>query len=115
MGMGFIARDCHGEILGTKCVAQTVRVEPSMAKVMVALYAIQFCKEVGFFAMIFEGDAKEIVRRSIPNPLICPELVILLRVSSMKCVVAVFQFFNMFIGILILLLIPFPKKQPLIM
>jgi hypothetical protein len=42
MGMGFVARDCHGEILGARCMAQTIRVEPNMVEVMAALYEVLF-------------------------------------------------------------------------
>jgi hypothetical protein len=49
MGMDFIARDCHGEILGARCVSQNVRVEPTMAEAMAALHTVQFCKELDLF------------------------------------------------------------------
>jgi hypothetical protein len=29
---------------------------------MGALYAVQFCKEIGFFYVLFEGDANTVVK-----------------------------------------------------
>jgi len=60
--------------LRARCVSQKVWVEPNITEAMAALYAVQFCEEVGFyfyfFAVIFEGDTQEVSH-------IFPELVIL--------------------------------------
>jgi hypothetical protein len=52
---GHSGRDCYGLILGAKCITMEIVAYSSLAEVMSALYAVQFCKEVGFFDVSFEG------------------------------------------------------------
>jgi hypothetical protein len=60
--VGLIARDCYGFVLGARCLSKNLRVEPQIAKAMAALYAMQFSKEVGFFYVLFEGDAQAVIK-----------------------------------------------------
>jgi len=48
--------------MGVACKYQKVIVEPKMAEVMAALFAISFCREVGFFEVMFEGDALQVAQ-----------------------------------------------------
>jgi ribonuclease HI len=59
--LGIVARDFQGYFLGAKCVVKRVVVDPKTAEAMAALWAVQFCKEVGFFEVLFEGDAAQVV------------------------------------------------------
>jgi hypothetical protein len=59
--MGIVARNCMGEVLGAKSVMRPIIVDPKIAKAMEALWAILFCKEVGFFNVIIEDDATHVV------------------------------------------------------
>jgi hypothetical protein len=40
--------------LGAKCIKKTIVVKPKIAEAMAALWAVLFCKEVGFFEVVFE-------------------------------------------------------------
>jgi ribonuclease HI len=62
IGLGIVVRDCCGLILGAKCIAMEMVADSSLAEVMGALYAVQFCKEVDFFDVLFEGDANTVVK-----------------------------------------------------
>jgi hypothetical protein len=59
IGLGLIARDCCGDVLGARCISKILRVDPKLAEAMAALYAVQFCLQLGFFEVIFEGGAQE--------------------------------------------------------
>lgn len=61
IGLGFVARDCRGRFLGARCIRKPFLVEPKMAEAMAALWAVLFCKEVGFFEVLFEGDSAQVV------------------------------------------------------
>jgi hypothetical protein len=62
IAFGIVARDCEGFLLGAKCVHLKLLVDPKVAEVMAALHAILFSREVGFFDVVFEGDALQVVR-----------------------------------------------------
>lgn len=64
IGIGVIARDMGGCFLGARSITKQVLVvvDPLMAEVMVALQAVIFSREAGFFEAIFEGDALQIVK-----------------------------------------------------
>jgi hypothetical protein len=68
IGLGIVARDCRGMFLGAKCVKKPILVEPMIAEAMVALWAVLFCKEVGFFEVVFKGDSAQIVGEILSNP-----------------------------------------------
>ncbi|XP_062174656.1 uncharacterized protein LOC133879872 [Alnus glutinosa] len=59
--LGIIALNFQGHFMGAKCVMKRVVVDPKTAEAMAAFWAIQFCKEVGFFDVLFEGDAAQVV------------------------------------------------------
>jgi hypothetical protein len=63
-----VARDCRGMFLGAKCVKKPILVEPLIAKAMAAHWAVLFCKEVGFFEVVFEGDSAQVVGEILSNP-----------------------------------------------
>jgi len=56
-----VAPNHCGSVLGAKSAYKKIYVEPAMAEAMAALEACLFCKEVGFFDIILEGDALQIV------------------------------------------------------
>jgi ribonuclease HI len=61
IGMWIVARNCMGEVMGAKSVIRPIMVDPKMAEAMAALWAVLFCKEVGFINVIIEGDAAQVV------------------------------------------------------
>jgi len=61
ISLGIVARDCNGRFLGARCIRKPFLVEPKIAEAMAALWAVIFCKEVGFFEVVFEGDSLQVV------------------------------------------------------
>lgn len=61
IGVGVVARDFYGNVLGAKSLTKMVVVVPKLAEAMAAYKAMVFCKEVGFYEIILEGDAKQVV------------------------------------------------------
>jgi hypothetical protein len=49
IGIGVVARDYQGKVLGAKCSYQKQSLEPDVAEMFVALDAVVFCKEAGFW------------------------------------------------------------------
>jgi hypothetical protein len=68
IGLGIVARDCSGMFLGAKCIRKPIFVKPKMVEAMAALWAVLFCKEVGFFEVVFEGDSAQVVGEILSNP-----------------------------------------------
>jgi hypothetical protein len=68
IGLGIVARDCNGEFLGARTVMQPIVANSKTAEAMTALWAVKFCKEVGFFYVVLEGDAAQVIShiQSIP-------------------------------------------------
>jgi ribonuclease HI len=62
IGQGIIARNSKGLCLGARSITQQVRTDAKTAETMAALQAMQFCKEAGFWKVIFEGDATQVVK-----------------------------------------------------
>jgi D-alanine-D-alanine ligase-like ATP-grasp enzyme len=56
-----------------------IMVDPKIAKAMEALWAILFCKEVGFFNVIIEDDATHVV-----NEINSPPHISLILGTSLK-------------------------------
>jgi hypothetical protein len=54
--------------LGARSVTKPLRVDASTTEAMGALWAVQFSKEVGFFDVIFKGDATQIVSKINSGP-----------------------------------------------
>jgi hypothetical protein len=47
----------HAGFLGARSVMPLIVVNPETVEAMAALWAVQFSKEVGFYEVVFEGDA----------------------------------------------------------
>jgi len=62
IGIGVIARDCQGNFMGAHIFFQKLVVDLKGAKTIAALHAVIFCKEVGFFVIVLEGDALHIIK-----------------------------------------------------
>ncbi|XP_062155084.1 uncharacterized protein LOC133863105 [Alnus glutinosa] len=63
-GLGLTARDCMGNLLGAKRLTKPMLSDAHAAELMAASYAVTFCLEVGFFNVIFEGDALNVIREA---------------------------------------------------
>jgi ribonuclease HI len=61
IGIGIVARDEHGNFLSVRAITKKVVTTPNVAEAMTALEAILFCKQVGFFNVLLEEDAKQVV------------------------------------------------------
>jgi hypothetical protein len=61
IGIGIVARDHNGDFMGARAITTLAMGVPKVAEAMAVLGAVLFCKEVGFFDVILEGDAKQIV------------------------------------------------------
>jgi len=68
IGVGLVARDAFGMVLGARCVSRCLRTDPLTAEAMAALFAVQFCIEVGFFDVVFEGDAQTVIKEIDSQP-----------------------------------------------
>ncbi len=98
IAFGIVARDCEGFLLGAKCVHLNLLVDPKVAEVMAALHAILFSREVGFFDVVFEGDALQVVRDINSAPLIAVELDISLKALIKNWVVSGHLLLFLFLG-----------------
>lgn len=63
IGIGIVARDEYGNFLGIRAITKNVVTNPKVAEAMAALEAILFCKQAGFFNVLLEGDAKQVVNK----------------------------------------------------
>jgi hypothetical protein len=90
IGLGLIARDHKGYLLGAKCLTKSFLIDAHTVELMAASYAVNFCSEVGLFNVIFEGDALNVIREVNSNPpfLSFPEVAILLKVLSKMCIIS---------------------------
>ncbi len=61
VGIGIVARDHSGNFMGARAITKKVIGSPTLAETMATLEAVLFCKECGFFEVILEGDAKQVV------------------------------------------------------
>jgi hypothetical protein len=57
IGLGIIARDSVGNFLGARCLTQKIMTDPHTAEALATSCAVSFSKDVGFFNVVFEGDA----------------------------------------------------------
>jgi ribonuclease HI len=62
MGLGLIARDSNGACLGAKSETKELVADSATTEAMAALSAMYFCMEVGFFEVITEGDAIQVLK-----------------------------------------------------
>jgi hypothetical protein len=61
IGIGIVARDNNDNFLGARAVTKMVVAKPKVAEAMAAPEAILFSKESGFFEVILEGEAMQVV------------------------------------------------------
>jgi ribonuclease HI len=61
IGVEIVARDEHGNFLGARAITKKIVTTRNVAEAMAALEAILFCKQTGFFNVLLEGDAKQVV------------------------------------------------------
>jgi hypothetical protein len=61
IGIDVVARNSIVNVLGAKSLTEKVVAIPKLAEAMAAYEAVVFCKEVGFYDIILEGDAKQVV------------------------------------------------------
>jgi ribonuclease HI len=61
IGIRVVARDNNGNVLGSKSLTKKVVTAPKLVEAMIAYEAVVFCKEVGFYEIILEGDAQQVV------------------------------------------------------
>jgi len=68
IGIGVVARDYAGKVVGAKCSYRRQSFTPDTAEMCAALEAVVFCKEAGFRDVIMEGDALNVVKEINSNP-----------------------------------------------
>jgi ribonuclease HI len=68
IGLGMIARNSNGACLGARSVTKHLITDSAIAVALAALSAMYFCTEVGFFDVILEGDAKQVLQAINSNP-----------------------------------------------
>lgn len=56
-----IVRNSMGEVLATLSTPKDYIIEPDIAEAIAALRATQFCHELGFYKVILEGDALQVL------------------------------------------------------
>ncbi|XVE86314.1 hypothetical protein DITRI_Ditri18aG0025900 [Diplodiscus trichospermus] len=61
-GIGVVARDSEGFVLGAHVSSKTCVLDPFMAEAYAAVRAFQFAYEMGFTNVMFEGDSLSIIR-----------------------------------------------------
>jgi hypothetical protein len=62
IGFGVIARDSKGRVLVARSSSKPVCIEPVMAESWAGLHVVLFCKEIGLFDIVAEGDALQVVK-----------------------------------------------------
>jgi ribonuclease HI len=82
-----------------------VKTDPKTAEIMAALQAMQFSKEVGFWEVIFKGDAAQVVKEIKSDPPLLSKARILLKAFNRRCTIFGQPVFKLFHVIVIRLLI----------
>lgn len=59
---GIIVRDCEMQVLSTRSTKQVSIMDQTMTEAWAALQALLFSKEIGFFDVILDGDALQIMK-----------------------------------------------------
>jgi hypothetical protein len=62
VGLGCVIRNEDGYVIGAKCCACRALVDPLCAEAMAALYALEFCCEMGFVNIESEGDSLQVIK-----------------------------------------------------
>jgi ribonuclease HI len=68
IGIGIVARDCGGHVLGAKSMYFPMVVDAKTAEAMAAIHAVLFRKDAGFLDVIFERDALQVVQEMNSKP-----------------------------------------------
>jgi len=68
VGLGIVARDCKGFVLGAKSITKEFVAEPNIAEAMGALCTMHFCQQAGFLDVWFDGDAASVVKEINSSP-----------------------------------------------
>ncbi|XP_035538485.1 uncharacterized protein LOC118343802 [Juglans regia] len=61
MGLGVVIRDCNGEVMAVKCANRKCRSSPFIAECSAMWEAMELCKELDFWDVWLEGDAKDVI------------------------------------------------------
>ncbi|XP_062147743.1 uncharacterized protein LOC133856702 [Alnus glutinosa] len=61
IGIGIVARDNTGNVLGARAVSKHVVAAAKVAESLATLEAVLFCKAASFMEVILKGDAKQVV------------------------------------------------------
>jgi len=61
IGIDFIVRDHEGAGLAACSTTKIFLVEAAVAEALAAVHTVEFCREIGFFDIMLEGDALQIV------------------------------------------------------
>lgn len=62
VGIGVILRDSAGDILASLCQSYHCAVQPCVAEAHALRRAMEFCEELGFSNVSFEGDSQSIIQ-----------------------------------------------------
>jgi hypothetical protein len=61
LGLTFIVRDREGAVLAACSTTKIFLVEAVVAEALAAVHAVEFCREIGFFDIMLEGNVLQIV------------------------------------------------------
>lgn len=61
VGIELILRDHEGKVFAACSLTKNFLVDPTVAEARTALQALEFCRKMGFFDIVIEGDALQIV------------------------------------------------------
>jgi ribonuclease HI len=62
MGVGVVARNHNGDVVGAMCMTKPHIVDPTTAEAVGAWQTVEFCRQMGFSEIIIEGDSIEVVQ-----------------------------------------------------
>lgn len=62
IGMGCVIRNAEGFVVAAKCGISRAVAEPVCAEAMAALFALEFCSELGYVNIVSEGDSLQIIK-----------------------------------------------------
>ncbi|XP_040996078.1 uncharacterized protein LOC121242252 [Juglans microcarpa x Juglans regia] len=61
IGIGIVVRDCNGEAMAAVCTRKDHVFSPFIAECLALKRSIELCKELGFWSVMMEGDAKGVI------------------------------------------------------
>ncbi|XP_062163729.1 uncharacterized protein LOC133870586 [Alnus glutinosa] len=62
IGLGCVIRNDEGLVMGAKCCVYKVQADSLLAKAMAALFAVDFCLDMGLANIVCEGDSLQIIK-----------------------------------------------------